>query len=190
MPKPVRDVSDSVILLQASIGHEMAGILYSSHVCAVSKWACFPTHTSNHAISHLLCLKNKLLLLNCFCIVFNRGHVPTYIKLLTFVVFFKNKQIVFPLFLLFLHPQKKFPGPPITKERSRVAGTGYVRGFRSNNRSKVRLRLCTVLEQLLAANPQISEAQKNVSLPMQKIQKRVQMARVVFNKVCTANSGC
>ncbi len=31
---------------------------------------------------------------------------------------------------------------------------------------------------------------KNVSLLMQKIQKRVQMARVVFNKVCTANSGC
>ncbi len=102
-------------------------------------------------------------------------------------MFFKNKQIVFPLFLLFLHPQKKFPGPPITKERSRVAGTGYVRGFRSNNQSKVRLRLCTVLEQLLAANPQISEAQKNVSLLMQKIQKRVQMARVVFYKVCTAN---
>ncbi len=97
-------------------------------------------------------------------------------------MFFKNKQIVFPLFLLFLHPQKKFPGPPITKERSRVAGTGYVRGFRSNNQSKVRLRLCTVLEQLLAANPQISEAQKNVSLLMQKIQKRVQMARVVFIK--------
>ncbi len=58
VPKPVRDVSDSVILLQASFGHEMAGILYSSHVCAVSKWACFPTHTSNHAMSHLLCLKN------------------------------------------------------------------------------------------------------------------------------------
>ncbi len=58
VPKPVRDVSDSVILLQASFGHEMAGILYSSHVCAVSKWACFFTHTSNHATSHLLCLKN------------------------------------------------------------------------------------------------------------------------------------
>ncbi len=97
-------------------------------------------------------------------------------------MFFKNKQIVFPLFLLFLHPQKKFPGPPITKERSRVAGTGYVRTFRSNNQSKVLLRLCTVLEQLLAANPQISEAQKNVSLLMQKIQKRVQLARVVFIK--------
>ncbi len=123
------------------LGHEMAGILYSSHVCAVSKWACFPTHTSNHAISHLLCLKNKLLFLNCMLYCFNRGHVPTYIKLLTFVVFFKNKQIVFPLFLCFLHPQKKIPGPPITKERSRVAGTGYVRGFRSNNQSKVRLRL-------------------------------------------------
>ncbi len=102
--------------------------------------------------------------------------------------FSKINKSFFPLFLLFLHPQKKFPGPPITKERSRVAGTGYVRGFRSNNRSKVRLRLCTVLEQLLAANPQISEAQKNVSLLMQKIQKRVQMARVVFNKVCTVNS--
>ncbi len=97
-------------------------------------------------------------------------------------MFFKNKQIVFPLLLLFLHPQKKFPGTPITKERSRVAGTGYVRIFRSNNQSKVRLQLCTVLEQLLAANPQISEAQKNVSLLMQKIQKRVQMARVVFIK--------
>ncbi len=102
--------------------------------------------------------------------------------------FSKINKSFFPLFLLFLHPQKKFPGPPITKERSRVAGTGYVRGFRSNNQSKVRLRLCTVLEQLLAANPQISEAQKNVSLLMQKIQKRVQMARVVFYKVCTANS--
>ncbi len=126
--------------------------------------------------------KKLTLVLNCFRIVFNRGHVPTYIKLLTFVVFFKNKQIVFPLFLLFLHPQKKFPGPPITKERSRVAGTGYVRIFRSKNQSKVLLQLCTVLEQLLAANPQISEAQKNVSL-MQKIQKRVQLARVVFH-VC------
>ncbi len=57
-----------------------------------------------------------------------------------------------------------------------------VRGFRSNNQSKVRLRLCTVLEQLLAANPQISEAQKKVFLLMQKIQKRVQMARVVLIK--------
>ncbi len=66
MPKPVHDVSDSVILLQASFGHEMAGILYSSHVCAVSKWACFPTHTPNHAMSHLLCLKNVLLVLNYF----------------------------------------------------------------------------------------------------------------------------
>ncbi len=102
--------------------------------------------------------------------------------------FSKINKSCFPLFLLFLHPQKKFPGPPITNERSRVAGTGYVRGFRSNNQSKVRLRLCTVLEQLLAANPQISEAQKNVSLLMQKTQKRVQMARVVFYKVCTANS--
>ncbi len=104
--------------------------------------------------------------------------------------FSKINKSFFPLFLFFLHPQKKFPGPPITNERSRVAGTGYVRGFRSNNQSKVRLRLCTVLEQLLAANPQISEAQINVSLLMQKIQKRVQMARVVFYKVCTANSVC
>ncbi len=69
-----------------------------------------------------------------------------------------------------------------------VTRVGNVRGFRSNDQSKVRLRLCTVLEQLLAANPQISEAQKNVSLSMQKIKNRVQMARVVFYKVCTANS--
>ncbi len=106
-------------------------------------------------------------------------HTSNYSRLSCFS---KINKSFFPLFLLFLHPQKKFPGPPITKERSRVAGTGYVRGFRSNNQSKVRLRLCTVLEQLLAANPQISEAQKNVSLLMQKFKRGFQMARVVLIK--------
>ncbi len=97
------------------------------------------------------------LFLVLFLIVGMSPHTSNYSRLSCFS---KINKSFFPLFLLFLHPQKKFPGPPITKERSRVAGTGYVRVFRSNNQSKVRLRLCTVLEQLLAANPQLSEAQK------------------------------
>ncbi len=143
------------------LGHEMAGILYSSHVCAVSKWACFPTHTSNHYNITFIVFKNKLLLLNCILVLFLIvGMSPPTSNYSRLSCFSKINKSFFHSFYCFLHPQKKFPGPPITKERSRVAGTGYVRGFRSNNQSKVRLRLCTVLEQLLAANPQISEAQK------------------------------
>ncbi len=182
VPKLVHDVSDSVILLQVSFGHEMAGILYSSHVCAVSKWACFPTHTSNHAMSHLLCLKNKNFVLKLYVVLFLIvGMSPPTSNYSRLWCFSKINKSFFHSFYCFCIPRKN-PRAPITKERSRVAGTGYVRGFRSNNQSKVRLRLCTVLEQLLAANPQISEAPKNVSLLMQKIQKRVQMARIVLIK--------
>ncbi len=90
----------------------MAGILYSSHVCAVSKWACFPTHTSNHAMSHLLCLKNKLLFLNCmlYCFLIMGMSPPTsnYSRLSCFS---KINKSFFHSFCCFCIPRKNPRAP-------------------------------------------------------------------------------
>ncbi len=139
----------------------MAGILYSSHVCAVSKWACFPTHTSNHAISHLLCLKNKLLFLNCilvlFLIVGMSPHTSNYSRLSCFS---KINKSFFHSFYCFCIPRKNSQGPQSPRRGPELQALAMLGVLGPTIRSKVRLRLCTVLEQLLAANPQISEAQK------------------------------
>ncbi len=53
----VSHVSDYLILFQANSGHQLAGILHVSHVYMLFLSGRVPTHTSNHSVSLLLCFK-------------------------------------------------------------------------------------------------------------------------------------
>ncbi len=73
-----------------------------------------------------------------------------------------------------------FPRPPVTKERPRDAGTGYVRDYRPKNQNKVQFWLCSVLEHQLATTPWLPEAQKHFSVDSKKSPTRASKLVVIF----------
>ncbi len=96
--------------------------------------------------------------------------------------FSKINKSFFHSFCCFCIPRKKSQGPQSPRRGPELQALAMLGVLGPTIRAKSDCGCARSLNSFWPPNPQISEAQKNVSLLMQKIQKRVQMARVVLIK--------